>query len=70
MKLSNDQKRIIRSIAMYTGIFIVVYPLMTLVAGKQWTWGDFFLFAGIAVLVFGLVGFIFVLGSKIPKKDE
>ena len=70
MKLSNDQKRIIKSIAMYTGIFIVVYPLMTLVAGKQWTWGDFFLFAGIAVLVFGLVGFIFVLGSKIPKKDE
>ena len=70
MKLSNDQKRIIRSIALYTGIFIVVYPLMTLVAGKQWTWGDFFLFAGIAVLVFGLVGFIFVLGSKIPKIDE
>ena len=70
MKLSNDQKRIIKSIAMYTGIFIVVYPLMTLVAGKQWTWGDFFLFAGIAVLVFGLVGFIFVLGSKIPKIDE
>ena len=70
MKLSNDQKRIIKSIAMYTGIFIVVYPLMTLVAGKQWTWGDFFLFAEIAVLVFGLVGFIFVLGSKIPKKDE
>ena len=34
MKLSNDQKRIIKSIAMYTGIFIVVYPLMTLVAGK------------------------------------
>lgn len=70
MKLSNDQKRIIKSIAMYTGIFIVVYPLMTLVAGKHWTWDDYFLFSGIAILVFGLVGLIYVLGSKIPKKDE
>ena len=55
---------------MYTGIFIVVYPLMTLVAGRHWTWGDFSLFAGIAVLVFGLFGLIFVLGSKIPRKDK
>ena len=70
MKWSNDQKRIAKSLAMYTGIFIVVYPLMTLVAGRHWTWGDFFLFAGIAVLVFGLFGLIFVLGSKIPRKDK
>ena len=70
MKLSNDQKRIIKSIAMYTGIFIVVFPLMTLVAGRHWTWGDFFIFAGIAILIYGLVGFIYVLGSKVPKKDE
>ena len=70
MKLSNDQKRIIKSIAMYTGIFIVVFPLMTLVAGRHWTWGDFFIFAGIVILIYGLVGFIYVLGSKVPKKDE
>ena len=70
MKLSNDQKRIIKSIAMYTGIFIVVFPLMTLVAGRHWTWGDFFIFAGIAILIYGLVGFIYVLGSKVPKKNE
>ena len=70
MKLSNDQKRIIKSLAMYTGIFIVVYPLMTLVAGKHWTWSDYFIFAGIAILVYGLVGLLYVLGSKIPKKDK
>ena len=70
MKLSNDQKRIIKSLAMYTGIFIVVYPLMTLVAGRHWTWGDYFTFAGIAILVYALVGFFFVLGAKIPKKGE
>ena len=70
MKLSKDQKRIAKSIAMYTGIFIVVYPLMTLIAGRHWTWGDFFIFAGIAVLVYGLVGLIYVIGSKIPKKDK
>ena len=70
MKLSNDQKRIIKSLAMYTGIFIVIYPLMTLVAGRHWTWGDYFIFAGIAILVYGLVGLLYVLGSKIPKKEE
>ena len=68
MKLSKDQKRLIKAVALYTGIFIVVYPLMTLVAGRDWTWGEFFIFAGIAVIVFGLVGAVYVLGSKIPKK--
>ncbi len=70
MKLSNDQKRLIKSVAFFTGIFIVVNPLMTLVAGRHWTWGDFFLFFGSAVLVFGVVCLLYVLGSKIPKKDE
>ena len=70
MKLSTDQKRLIKSFAMYTGIFIVVIPLMTLLAGRHWTWGDFFQFAGITILVYGVIGFFLVLGSKIPKKDN
>ncbi len=70
MKLNTDQKRIIKSFAIYTGIYIVVFPLMTLVAGRHWTWGDFFQFAGITILLYGLIGFFFVLGSKIPKKDK
>ncbi|MBP5560120.1 MAG: hypothetical protein J6X71_10210 [Bacteroidales bacterium] len=70
MKLSKDQKRLIKLQALYTGIFIVVYPLMTSVAGKPWNWGEFFLFAGIAVVVFGLVGFLFVLGSNVPEKKD
>lgn len=69
MKLSKDQKRLIKSMALFTGIFIVVYPLMTLVAGRDdWTWGEFFIFAGIAVAIFGVVGALYVLGSKNPKK--
>ena len=70
MKLSKDQKRLIKLQALYTGIFIVVYPLMTTVAGKPWTWGGFFLFAGISIVVFGLVGFLFVLGSSVPEKKD
>ena len=70
MKLSSDQKRLVKLFSLYTGIYIVVFPLMTLVAGRHWTWGDFFLFAGITSLVQGLLGCIYVLGSKIPKKDE
>lgn len=70
MKLSSDQKRLIKSFALFTGIYIVVIPLMTSVAGRDWTWSDFFLFAGITILLYGLIGFFFVLGSKIPKKDK
>ena len=56
--------------AMWIGIFIVIYPLMTLAAGRHWTWGGYFIFAGIAILVFGLVGVLYVLGSQIPKKRD
>ena len=70
MKLSSDQKRLIKSFALFTGIYIVIFPLMTSVAGRDWTWGDFFLFAGITILLYGLIGFFYVLGSKIPKKDK
>ena len=70
MKLSKDQKRIIKLLAMYTGLFIVICPVMTLVAGRPWTWSDVFMFAGIAVALFGLVGVLYVLGSSIPKKDK
>ena len=70
MKLSDDQKRLIRSVAIYTGIFIVVYPLITSIAGTPWTWCDFFIFAGISILVMVLVGFLFVLGSTVPKKKD
>ena len=71
MKLSKDQKRLIKSIAISTGVFIVVYPLVTSIAGKPWTWVDFLVFAGIAIVVFVIVGFLYVLGSHIPeKKDE
>ena len=70
MKLTTDQKRLIKSFALFTGIYIVVFPLMTLIAGRHWTWGDFFQFAGITILLYGLIGFFYVIGSKIPKKDD
>ena len=71
MKLSKDQKRLIKFQALYTGIFIVVYPLMTSVAGTQWTWVEFLLFAVISIAILGLVGFLFVLGSNVPgNKDK
>ena len=68
MKLSKDQKRLIKSIALYTGIFIVVYPLVTSIAGKPWTWYDILIFAGISIAVFGIVAFLYVLGSHVPEK--
>ena len=70
MKLSKDQKRLIKLQAINSGIFIVLYPLAMLLAGKTMTWGQFFLFVGIAVVIFGLVGFMYVLGSQVPEKKD
>ena len=70
MELSKDQKRLIKLVAMNTGIFIVVYPLVTSIAGKPWTWYDILIFAGIAIVVFGIVGFLYVLGSHVPEKKN
>ena len=70
MKLRKDQKRLLKLQAINTFVFIVLYPLAMLLAGKPMTWGQFFLFAGIAVVVFGLVGFLYVLGSQVSEKKD
>lgn len=68
MKLSKDQIRIIRSEAISVCAFIVFYPLAMFLFGKQMSWSDFLLFAGIMIVIGILLGLFLVIGSKVPTK--
>ena len=70
MKLSKDQIRIIKSEAIYVCTFIVFYPLAMLLFGKPMSWSDFFLFAGIIIVVGIILGVFLTIGSKVPTKED
>ena len=70
MKLSKDQIRIIKSEAIYVCTIIIFYPLAMLLLGKQMSWSDFFIFAGIMIVIGILLGLFFTFGSKVPTKED
>ena len=70
MKLSKDQIRIIKSVAIYVATTIVFYPLAKLLFDKSMTWNDFFLFAGIIIGLGVLLGLFLTIGSKVPRKED
>ena len=70
MKLSKDQIRIIKSLAIYVGTIIVFYPLTLFLFDKPLTWDEFFLFAGIIIGLGVLLGLFFTIGSKVPRKED
>ena len=70
MKLSKDQKRIIRSFIVYFIGYLVFYPLFLLLFGKPVDWGDYFIFAGAMAVVGALMCAFFVIGSRIPPKND
>ena len=70
MKLSKDQIRIIKSEAISVCTFIVFYPLAMLLFCKPMSWSDFFLFAGIMVVLGVLLGLFLTIGSKVPTRED
>lgn len=70
MMLSKDQIRIIKSEAISVCTFIVFYPLAMLLFGKQLSWSDFFLFAGIMIVVGVILGVFLTIGSKVPTEED
>ena len=70
MKLSKDQIRIIKSEAISVCTFIVIYPLAMLLFGKPLSWSDFFLLAGIMIVVGVILGVFLTIGSKVPTEED
>ena len=68
MKLSDEQKRFAKSIALYS----LLYPVMMLVThrirtGGPFDWNDF-LDSVLTALVLGIL--CFIVGTHVPKKDD
>ena len=70
MKLDSEQKRVLKavsgsSLGMIAGIFVY-----NACAGKLDSWKDALLLSCILLLIAIGMGLFYVIGSKIPKKDE
>ena len=70
MKLSNDQKKIAKAIAVYS----LLYPFAMLVAHRirtgSFDWSDFLVSLLVALVVSALGILFFVIGSHVPTKDD
>ena len=67
MKLSDDQKRILRIWIYNAAGYIVFYPFFRWLFTKEISWSDF-LTSGITAIFISLTGILFVLGAKTPDK--
>ncbi len=70
MKLDSEQKRVLKAITGSSLGFIIGYPLLMWIFGKLDSWRDALIYLGIGLIVAVVMGVFYVLGAKIPKKDE
>lgn len=70
MKLDKEQKRVLKAFWPAMLVFPFGYPLFMWIFGKLNFWRDALLMIGVGILLVIVLGLFYVLGSKIPKKDE
>jgi biotin transporter BioY len=70
MKLDSEQKRVLKAISGSSLGYIIGYPLIMWIGGKLDSWKDALAWLGVGLVVAVVMGVFYVLGSKIPKKDE
>ena len=68
--LDSEQKRVLKAISGSSLGFIIGYPLIMWIGGKLDSWKDALAWLGVGLIVAVVMGVFYVLGSKIPKKDE
>lgn len=67
MKLSDDQRKVVRSISLYTLASVIVFPLFHLAKGN-FDWKDTLCYDAIIIAVGIAIGLFFIIGMKTPKK--
>ena len=70
MKLDSEQKRVLKAISGSSLGMIAGILVYNACAGKLDSWKDALLMSGVLLLVAIGMGLFYVIGSKIPKKDE
>lgn len=68
--LDSEQKRVLKAISGSSLGFMIGYPLLMWIFGKLDSWRDALIYLGIGLIVAVVMGVFYVLGAKIPKKDE
>ena len=69
--LDSEQKRILKAISGSSLGFIVGYPLLMMwVFGRVDSWKDALIWLGTGLIIAIGMGLFYVIGSKIPKKDD
>lgn len=68
--LDSEQKRVLKAISGSSLGFLIGYPILMWVFGKLDSWKDALIYLGVGLIVAIGMGVFYVLGSKIPKKDE
>lgn len=68
--LDSEQKRVLKAILGSSLGYIIGYPLIMWIGGKLDSWKDALAWLGIGLAIVVVMAVFYVLGSKIPKKDE
>ena len=68
--LDSEQKRVLKAISGSSLGFMIGYPLLMWIFGKLDSWGDALIYLGVGLIVAVVMGVFYVLGAKIPKKDD
>lgn len=70
MKLDSEQKRVLKAALTQVGGFGIGYPLLMWLFGRLDSWEDGLVYLVIGLIITLLLTGFYVLGSKIPKKDN
>ena len=68
--LDSEQKRVLKAISGSSLGFMIGYPLLMWLFGKLDSWRDALIYLGVGLIVAVVMGVFYVLGAKIPKKDD
>jgi ABC-type transport system involved in cytochrome bd biosynthesis fused ATPase/permease subunit len=70
LHLDSEQQRVAKALAPATLCYIIGYPLLMWAFGKLDSWKDALIYLGVGLIIAVILGVIYILGSKIPKKDD
>ena len=70
MKLNKEQKNFIKRWAISGTLYIVLFPLGLLLAGKPMSWSLFLIFACIGIAIYALLGYLGVVIGHSSMNDD
>ena len=70
MILDREQIRVLKAVLPACGGFWVGYPLLVWLFGRLDSWTDLLIYLGIGLIITLLMTAFYVLGSRIPPKDN